>query len=401
MVEKKREAYRIIVFMGVISLLGDIVYEGARSVNGPYLEALGAGAAAVGIIAGAGELLGYAARLVSGLLTDKTKAYWLITIAGYCLLVSVPLIGIAGSWQAAACFILLERFGKAVRSPSKQTILSQATKQVGTGFGFALHEMMDQFGAIIGPVVYSAIFFAAGAANVGVGDYSRGYLMSLIPFALLMGVLFYSYFRFRNTWTFGEFEKKEKQSDKLDRTFWLYNLFTFLTTFGFVSFLLIGYHLKAQRLVGDAYIPVAYAVAMAVDAVAALITGRMYDRLKLKFKNEKSGLNILVIIPVISAFIPALAFSCSLVAIGAGVVLWGVVMGTHETIMKAAIADITPLHKRGSGYGIFNTSYGLAMFFGSSLAGLLYDYSLTVMVVVFVAVQVLAVGGYFLLRKSI
>jgi MFS family permease len=400
MEENKREAFKIIILFGIISLLGDMIYEGARSVNGPYLKTLGASAAIVGLIAGIGEFLGYAARLLSGFLTDKTKAYWLITIIGYGFLLSVPLMGLVDGWQLAAMFILLERFGKAIRSPSKQTILSQAAKQVGTGFGFALHEAMDQLGAVLGPLVYSLVFFAAGTAIVGVSEYKSGYLFSFIPSALLILVLLYSYFRFRNTWTFGE-SGKTKQNDKLSKSFWIYNLFTFLTTFGFINFLIIGYHLKASNITDDVWIPIAYSIAMGVDAIAALIVGKLYDRLKTKSGNEKSGLNILIVIPLFTLAIPVLVMSNEIILIACGIVVWGIVMGTHETIMKAAIADITSLPKRGSGYGIFNTSYGLAVLFGSSLAGLLYDYSIEMMIIIFSAVQLLALISYFYLRKSI
>lgn len=400
MQDTKREAFKLIILFGIISLLGDIVYEGARSVNGPYLKALGASAAAVGLIAGIGEFLGYAVRLLSGFLTDKTKAYWLITVLGYLFLVSVPLMGIAEGWQAAALFILMERFGKAIRSPSKQTILSQAAKQVGTGFGFALHEAMDQFGAMIGPLIYSAVFFAAGNAAASVADYQKGYLYSLVPFILLIAVLLFSFFKFRNSWTFGDsFRKKEK--DRLSKSFWLYNLFTFLTTFGFANFLLIGYHLKANSLMEDAWIPIAYAVAMGTDAIAALITGKIYDRLKSKSGNEKSGLKVLIVIPAATILIPALVFNNSILLIGLGVIIWGIVMGTHETIMKASIADITSLSKRGTGYGIFNTSYGLAVLLGSSAAGFLYDYSVTLMIIILSSVQVLAVISFYFLKKTL
>ncbi len=400
MQDSKRHAFRLIILFGIISLLGDMIYEGARSVNGPYLKALGAGAAVVGLVAGIGEFLGYAARLLSGFLTDKTKAYWLITIIGYAFLLSVPMLGIAEGWEAAALFILMERFGKAIRSPSKQTILSQAAKQVGTGYGFALHEAMDQLGAMLGPLVYSAVFFAAATAGAAIADYQKGYLFSIIPYILLLATLFYSYYKFRNSWAFGD-KAQSGQQDKLGKTFWLYNIFTFLSTFGFVNFLLIGYHIKAAGLAGDAWIPLAYTLAMGVDAVAALIIGKAYDRLKSKSGNEKSGLKILIAIPLFTVFIPALVFSPTLGLIIAGIVLWGIVMGTHETIMKASIADITSLSKRGTGYGIFNTSYGLAVMFGSAAAGFLYDTSITLLVAIMSAVQVLAVVSYYYLRKSV
>ena len=75
----KRRAFNLIILFGLVSLFGDIAYEGARSVNGPYLKLLAVNATTLGIIAGLGEFLGYALRLLSGYLSDKTKSYWLLT----------------------------------------------------------------------------------------------------------------------------------------------------------------------------------------------------------------------------------------------------------------------------------------------------------------------------------
>ena len=98
---KKRTAFKLIFLFGLVSLFGDMVYEGARSVNGPYLKTLGANAAIVGLVAGLAEFLGYAVRLVAGYFADKTKAYWFFTFLGYGLLISVPLLALTGIWQVA------------------------------------------------------------------------------------------------------------------------------------------------------------------------------------------------------------------------------------------------------------------------------------------------------------
>ncbi|MDO9573193.1 MAG: MFS transporter, partial [Candidatus Omnitrophota bacterium] len=111
---QKKTAFKLILLFGLVSLFGDMVYEGARSVNGPYLKTLGANAAMVGLVAGLAEFLGYAVRLFSGYFADKKKAYWLFTFVGYGLLVSVPLLSLTGIWQVAVIFIIIERLGKAI-----------------------------------------------------------------------------------------------------------------------------------------------------------------------------------------------------------------------------------------------------------------------------------------------
>ena len=106
----KAKAFRLIILFGIVSLFGDIIYEGARSINGQYLQTLGASATVVGLVAGLGEFLGYGLRLFSGYFSDKTKAYWVFTILGYSLLASVPLMALTGVWQIAALLNSIEKF---------------------------------------------------------------------------------------------------------------------------------------------------------------------------------------------------------------------------------------------------------------------------------------------------
>ncbi|MCK9399117.1 MAG: MFS transporter [Bacteroidales bacterium] len=397
----KKTAIRLILLFGLISLLGDIIYEGARGVNGPYLKTLGASAAIVGLVAGIGELLGYLIRLVSGYFSDKTRAHWVFTIIGYSFLMVIPMLALTGIWQFAAIFMVLERIGKGIRSPAKDTILSQATKQVGTGFGFAIVEFLDQIGATMGPLIFTFFFMSIGPGDKSIVDYQHGYSLMWFPFVILMMVLFTAFFLVKNPEELENDVVKKPQPDRVTRTFWLYCIFTFVTTLGFLNFAIIGYHLKANAIVSDAQIPLLYALAMAVDAVIGLFIGKMYDRLKIRFDNEHAGLLMLIILPVFTATLPIFTLSFHIGLIITGVVLWGVVMGTHETIMKAGIADITSIRKRGTGYGIFNMLYGIAIFIGSAAAGFLYDYSVTLLVIIMIVVELLALPVFFVMRKRV
>jgi len=397
----KKTAIRLILLFGLISLLGDMVYEGARGVNGPYLKTLGASAALVGLVAGIGELLGYMIRLLSGYFSDKTRAHWFFTIFGYSFLMVIPMLALTGVWQFAAIFMVLERIGKGIRSPAKDTILSQATKQVGTGFGFAIVEFMDQIGATIGPLIFTFFFMSIGPGDKSIIDYQHGYSLMWFPFVVLMMVLFAAFFMVKNPEELEKDVVKKPQPDKITRTFWLYCIFTFVTTLGFLNFAIIGYHLKANSIVTDAQIPLLYALAMAVDAVIGLVIGKMYDRLKIRFDNDHAGLLMLIILPVFTATLPLFTLSFHLGMIITGVVLWGVVMGTHETIMKAGVADITSIRKRGTGYGIFSMMYGIAIFIGSAAAGFLYDYSINLLIILMIAVELAAVPVFFVMRKQV
>jgi len=375
-----------IILLGIVSLFGDITYEGARSVTGPYLYTLGASPGVVGLVAGVGDFVGYSLRLASGYVADRTRAYWLFTFIGYGLLFSVPLLAFAGYWQLAAVLIILERMGKAIRNPARDTMLSYATRTVGRGWGFAVHEALDQVGAVIGPIVFSLVLLSHDT-------YQEGFKFLWIPALLALAVLALARKKFPSPQKLEvpEGPGKENAQAKLPRILWLYTAFTLLSMAGFANFQLISYHLKAQAIVPDAQIPMIYAIAMAVDAVAALLVGRMYDRI---------GLTSLLAIPLLTLPIPFFAFSASYSSVLIGMGLWGVVLGIQETIMRAAIADLTPVERRGFAYGIFNTAYGADWGLGGVVMGLLYGLSINYLILFAAVMELVSIPLFLLVRRA-
>jgi len=375
-----------IILLGIVSLFGDITYEGARSVTGPYLATLGASAGVVGLVAGIGEFSGYALRFAFGYLADRTKAYWLLTFVGYGLILSIPLLAFAGYWQLAAVLIILERMGKAIRSPARDTMLSYATKEVGRGWGFAVHEALDQVGAIVGPLVFFLVFLFHG-------NYGEGFTLLWIPALLTLVVLAIARKKFPVPQKLESPGQASQQGDtgKLPRVFWLYTAFTFLSMAGFAHFQLISYHLKVQSIVPDVQIPIVYAVAMGIDGLAALLVGKTYDRI---------GLRSLLALPLLTLPIPFLTFSHSYSLVLVGIALWGAVVGVQETIMRAAIADITPIERRGFAYGVFNTAYGAGWFLGSALMGLLYEFSINYLILFAVVMELMSIPLFLSVRRA-
>jgi len=260
---------------------------------------------------------------------------------------------------------------------------------------------MDQIGALAGPLLLIGLFMLAGSSVNEIAKYQKGYSLFWVPFILVMICITIAFIRVPNPESLEISTGKTQESDRLSRIFWIYTIFTFVTTMGFVNFALIGYHFKAKNVLTDAQIPLFYAIAMAVDGVAAWFIGLYYDRLKNRSNNEKAGLSTLLIIPLLSIFIPFFAFSVNFTFAFISAVIWGVVMGIHETIMKSAIADLTPMKKRGTGYGIFNTAYGLAMFAGSALMGVLYDHSIAALIVIAVVLQIAALPLFFLVKREV
>jgi hypothetical protein len=158
-------AFRFVLILGIANLFADLNYEGARSSTGQFLGTLGASAAVVGFTAGFGELLGYALRSVSGIISDKTGKYWIVTIVGYVInMLAVPALALAGNWPLAAGLIVAERTGRAIRKPATEAMLSFAGKQIGHGWVFGLNEALDQTGATIGPLVLAFVLLVEGGS---------------------------------------------------------------------------------------------------------------------------------------------------------------------------------------------------------------------------------------------
>lgn len=372
--ETHQRAVRFILFFGAVSLFADVTYEGARSITGPFLELLGAGAAVVGFVIGLGELIGYGLRLFTGWWADRTGHYWWFIIAGYSVnLLAVPLIGFAETWQVAAALIITERLGKAIRTPARDAVLSQATSVTGHGKGFGIHEAMDQIGAVLGPLIISGVFFWDGS-------YTVGFAVLFIPALLSLGVLAAARITYPNPRQF-ERQQETNQDASHSRSFVFYLIGITFIALGFADFPLLAYHFKFTNLLSDQWIPLAYALAMGVDAAAGLGLGILFDRWKRP---------ILVAGVLVTAAFAPLAFLGSQPVAIAGVVVWGIGMGMIESVLRASVAQLVPSRQRGWAYGLFNGIFGFAWFAGSALAGILYEVNIKGMVLFLVAVQLLA-----------
>ncbi|ABS60034.1 MFS transporter [Fervidobacterium nodosum] len=386
----KKKALYFIVLMGFVSLFSDITYEGARSLVGPYLGLLGASAVVVSAIAGLGELLGYTLRFVTGKLVDKTKKYWFFAILGYSInLLVIPTLALTKHWILAAILVILERVGKALRKPAKDTITSFASSQVGYGTGFAIEEFMDQIGATIGPL-FMSLTIANNIKLETVDAYRKAFAFLVFPAVITIGIIFIARVLVPNP------EKMEKAKEtikdvKLDRTFYLYLAGISLIAFGFADFALIGFHAQKLNLLSPAMIPIAYMIAMIVDAFAALFFGKLFDRL---------GIGVLAISTFISAFYGIFSFGNSGTFIMVGSILWGIGMGAQESIMKAAVAKLVEKEKRATAYGFFNAVFGIAWFVGSALLGILYSISIKSLIAVSIISEIAAVIIFLTIRKS-
>lgn len=399
------QAMTFIVLFGIVSLFSDMTHEGASSIRGAYLSLLGASAGVIGFASGLGELVGYSMRYVFGRLTDRTKLYWPMTIAGYVLdILAVPALALVGEhgWVAACALLIVQRMGKAIKKPAKDTLMSFASSQEGTGKSFGLQELLDQIGAFLGPVLLYLVMLLRQQGNT-FDAYALCFAVLAIPGAITLILLLVTKHKFPNPEQF-EPEPKEYIPFRMKREFLLYIAGISLFAFGFIDYSLVLMHISSTftslsvglaetgSLVTEGTLPLLYAGAMLVDAVVALVFGYLYD---------KKGVKVLVLSTVFSAPFPILIFAGkSIPVVLAGIALWGVGMGAQESILKAAVTTMVPKNSRATGYGIFECSFGVFWFLGSWLLGTLYDVSIPAMIAVSVVAQLAAIPLYLASAKD-
>jgi len=353
---RRKSAYLGILLLGIVSLMGDIVYEGSRGVLPSYLEFLGASILIAGLVGGL-DVLGYVARLVSGFLADKTQAYWIFIFIGYGLIASIPLLGIFTGLEMIILLVSLERLGKAFRAPSRDTVLSFISKDVGAGRAFGIHELLDQIGGILGPLIVAGLMFYSN-------DYRQTFNFLFIPFLILLVALGYTYKRIGSK-TIITSSRTEGKGKKLTKPFYVYTFAVLLNTIGLIPYTLILY--RASEILKPMnqqwIVPLIYLLIQGVDAPAALLSGFAYD---------KYGIRVLVVPFVLSIFPPLLTIAnAELTMLIAASIVFGLVLGMQESIYRAAVSNLTPISSRGTGYGIFNTAYGVGLFISGASYGLL------------------------------
>jgi MFS family permease len=383
----RKTALRFVVLIGVLSFFADFTYEGSRSIIGPYLALLQATGTVVGVVTGFGELLGYGLRLVSGRWADATGRYWPITIFGYVVqMASVPALALAPNWQVAAVLIVLERVGKAIRNPPRDVMLAHAGKQLGGyGWAFGLHEALDQSGAMVGPLLVSAVLAVQQ-------EFRMAFAVLLVPALINLALVFVA------RWLFPKPEDMEPGAAAalvdagLPRVFWIYLFGAALIAAGFADYPLIAYHFSEAHTVPANWIAIFYSIAMAVSGAGSLALGRLFD---------KFGFSVLIVLTVLSALFAPLVFLGGFWAALLGAEIWGLGMGVHESMIPAAVAPMVAQERRASAFGIFTAGYGVFWFAGSAAIGFLYDYSIMAVVAFCVAAQLAALPFLMMVRRSV
>ena len=378
-------AFQFVLIIGIVNFFADMTYEGARSIVGPFLGSLGASATIVGFVAGFGEMVGYGLRSVTGYFADRTHKYWAVAFVGYAVnMLAVPALALAGNWPLAAALVVAERTGRAIRKPAVEGMLSHAGKVIGHGWVFGLNEALDQTGATLGPLIVAWVLFRREG-------YHRAFAGLLISALLCLATLFVAWSLHRRPEEMEDQTARALSSKGFSKAYWLYFAGGALIAAGFADFSLIAFHFQKTGTVSQDIVPVYYAAAMATGAITAPILGKLLDKL---------GLPILLVSFVVPAFFAPLIFLRGSGLELAGMILWGVGMGAQDSCLKAVLAAVVPSEKRSTGFGVFDTGFGIAWFAGSAIMGLLYDKSIPALVVFSVVLQLAALPFLALGKKG-
>jgi len=383
--QRHKVALTFVVLIGIVSLFADMTYEGSRSIWGPFLGTLGATGAIVGLVAGGGELLGYLLRLFTGALADKTQRYWTITIVGYAInLLAVPALALAGNWPVAAGLVILERSGKALRTPARDAMLSYAAKDMGgAGWAFGLHEALDSTGAVLGPLIAALVLFLHGG-------YRHAFAWLLLPAIGALVTLAIARIKFPQPQELDPRPAPELDDARALRDLKIFLVATALIAAGYSDFALIAFHLARDHVVSNDVVPTLYAVASLAGGLTALVMGKLFD---------KQGLSVLLWATLVPALYAPLVFLGGPWAALAGMALWGIGFGAHDSLFRAAVAQRIPRERRATVMGVFNAIYGTAWFAGSVLLGVLYDVNPLYTVIAALVLQLVACPLLWSLRN--
>lgn len=377
-----RSAFSFVLTMGVVNLFADMTYEGGASINGQFLGSLGASAAAVSIIAGTGECLGYGLRSVAGSLADKTGKYWPITFAGYAVnLLAVPAMALAPGWQAAGALILAERIGRAFRKPTVEAMLSYSTGKHGRGWVYAVNTAMDETGATLGPLLIALALYLRL-------DFRSAYGLLAISSALALLALTVARMTFPVPARLEEGGPATAQARGFTRAYWLYMIAGSCFAAGLMSFEFIAYHLSMTGTLKEQWLPISLAASTAFAVIASLVLGRTYDRI---------GIGSVVGAVLVTAGFSPLVFLADVWWLAlAGLLLWGVGYAVQDTMLKALIASVLPEGRRNYAFGLFYIGYGVGWLIGSVATGLLYERSVDALVIFAVLVQLLSIPVFLM-----
>jgi len=351
--------------LGFVSLLMDVSSEMIHSLLPLYLTVgLGASALAVGLIEGAAEATALIVRVFSGVLSDRWRHRKGLAAFGYGLgALSKPFFALATGPGLVFGARFMDRIGKGIRGAPRDALIADLTPAAIRGAAFGLRQTLDTVGAFTGPLLAMVLMLASH------DDFRAVFWVAVIPgvlsFLLIALVVKEPPAQLPQDAPRPRFDRQTVRA--LGGAFWLVAAAAAaLTLARFSEAFLV---LRASSLgLEVAFAPLVMVVMSAVYSLTAYPAGRLADRMSHRTL-LMAGVIVLVAADVV------LALAGNLLALGAGVVLWGLHMGLTQGLLSAMVAHTAPAHLRGTAFGVFNLGSGIAMLLASAIAGALWQYA--------------------------
>jgi len=350
-----------VVALGVVSFFTDLSSEMIYPLLPLFLTTvLAAGPRALGVIEGVAETTAAGVKLLSGLWADRLRRRKPLVVAGYSLAGLVrPLIGLAGSWLAVLLLRFADRVGKGLRSSPRDALIADATPADRRGEAFGLQRALDHAGAVAGPLVAAALLAWAGLSLRTV------FLLAAIPAVVVVVVLLAAVHEAPRQTTNASIAADAPAMRELGRPFLLVLAAVLLFTLGNSTdaFLLLRLADAGVPASGVALVWSAFHV---VKMLATYAGGRLSDRWGRRPMVTAGWM-------VYAAVYLAFAVVDSSPAVIATFLAYGLYFGLTEPVEKAWVADLVPERLRGTAFGLYHGTVGLAALPASLLFGLLWQ----------------------------
>ena len=351
---------RNVLALGLVSFFTDVSTEMSLSVL-PFfvVQELGATKALLGIIEGLAESISYAFRMVSGVISDRLGKRKLLVLIGYALSTAVkPLFAVAKSWTDALAVRIGDRVGKSIRTSPRDALLSESISDEHLGKAFGLHRTLDQAGGIVGPLLASVLLLLVGFG------FREIFLVSFIPGLVALVVLLVFVKE-----TVGKPHKAKLLSDVkkvLSKEFVL--LLIVIAVFSIGAFNYSFILLKASDLgVVSALGPLVYGVIQVAHTAVGIPMGTLSDKI------GKEPVLLISFIAFFSTCVFSIVLQGNWVFAFLLAVIYGIYMGTGETIQRALIPKYAPNELRATAYGIYYLTVGLCFLAANIVVGVVWE----------------------------
>ena len=361
-----------VFFMGLTSLLTDISSELIFTLIPIFLSnVLGATSTLVGLVGGISESADSFFRIASGWFSDKIGKRKLLAVFGYSFsTLAKPFMLMANSWAAVAGIRFGDRVGKGVRTASRDALIADSVGANERGKGFGLHRAMDTAGAVIGLAIAAIIVYLVPGDkfHLDAQAYKWMVIIGIVPAVLAVLVLITMVREHKKSATAKNIPadtSKPAKNTPFSFQFKLYLAIMALFTLGNSSdFFLI---LDAQHV----QTPLLQVVLMLVlfNITYSLIS------MPMGILSDKLGRKRVI---VLGWFIYGLVYLGFALANNSWQIwllfaVYGIYYGICEGAAKAFVADMVPVERRGTAYGLYNGIVGIMALPASLIAGILWD----------------------------